>query len=254
MDLPLLQERRGSVALLTLNRPDRRNALSATLVSALRAALGADPEARAVVLTGAGTHFCAGGDLAPDGSLAPGLLAQHDARGEFALLVREIATARRPVIAAVNGDALGGGFGLAAACHLVVAAEGAKFGTPEIKVGLFPMMIGPVLARNLPRKVLYDVVLTGRRLGAAEARDLGFVNRVAADPVAEALALGEAVAACSPAVVGLGLRALATVEDLDLDAALAHMHAALTLNLLTEDAAEGISAFLSRRPPHWKGC
>ena len=251
---PLLCERRGGALLLTLNRPERRNALSPELVEALLAAVRAPGEGVCVlVLTGAGPVFCAGGDLGPpsDG----GFLHQHEARHGFAQLLAAIHESPVPVIAAVNGDALGGGCGLAAACHLVAADERARFGTPELKLGLFPWMISPVLLRSLPRKVVMDMVLTGRRLSAAEGHALGFVNRVAppGEVLAAGLQLAEEVGAFSPAVVGLGLRALSAVDDLPLTPALAHMASQLSLNLMLDDAAEGISAFLGRRPPEWKG-
>lgn len=263
MTSPLLIERRGDTTLLTLNRPERRNALSPRLLEALLEALRAPgPRPGAFVLTGAGVGFCAGGDLgasdragggADDGE--DGFFEQHRGRAAFAALLGALANSPVPVIAAVNGDALGGGCGLAAACHLIVADERARFGTPELKLGLFPWMISPVLSRNLPRKIVMDMVLTGRRLSAIEARDLGLVNRVSApgEALAGALALAEAVTAWSPAVVSMGLSALAAVEDLPLGPALAHMHSQLSLNLMLEDAAEGIGAFLGRRPPEWKG-
>ena len=255
MTSPLLIERRGDITLLTLNRPERRNALSPRLVEALLAAVRA-PErpVSAIVLTGAGTGFCAGGDLGSPGEDA-GFFDQHRGRAAFAELLGALLASPVPVIAAVNGDALGGGCGLAAACHLVVADEGARFGTPELKLGLFPWMISPVLLRCLPRQVVMEMVLAGRRLSAAEARDHGLVNRVSppGEALQGALELAAKVAAWSPAVVSMGLSALATVGDLPIGPALAHMHGQLSLNLMLEDAAEGIGAFLGRRPPEWKG-
>ena len=258
LDSPLDSAREGPVAVLTLNRPERRNALSPQLIEALGDALGvaeADPEVRAIVLAATGTHFCAGGDLGPQGLGGDGFLAAHNGRGGFVELLKRLHRGRTPVVAAVAGDTMGGGCGLVAACHLVVAAESARFSTPELNVGLFPMMISPILARNLPRKVLMEMILAGRKLGAPEAAAFGFVNRVVpAERVAvEAMGLAERVASRSPSVVALGLSAMAVTEDLDLDAALAYMHAQLTLNLMTDDAAEGITAFVTRRKPSWKG-
>ena len=208
---------------------------------------------RALVLTGAGDVFCAGGDLGPGAS--EGMLAQHQGRRLFASTLGAMLRGPVPIVAAVNGDALGGGFGLVAAAHLVVTDERAHFATPELKLGLFPWMIAPVLLRNLPRKVVYDLILTGRRLPAPDAHALGFANRLA--PPGEALELAvelaRQVSAWSPAVVAMGLEALAMVDDLDVDRAMAHMHSQLSVNLMLEDAGEGISAFLARRPPQWKG-
>ncbi|MCB9778984.1 MAG: enoyl-CoA hydratase/isomerase family protein [Alphaproteobacteria bacterium] len=259
MSEPVLQqERRGGVLILTLDRPARRNALSPGLVSALLGALqaaAADDGVLAVVVAANGSHFCAGGDLGPGGLAGDGLVAQHRDRADFAALLLALHHAPQPVIAAVHGDALGGGAGLVAACHMVVLADDARISTPELKVGLFPWMIAPVLARKLPRNVLIEMIVAGRKLDAADARAFGLANRVVpADAVrAEALALADAAAAHSPAVLRLGMQALAVVDDQPLESALAHMHGQLTLNLLTEDAAEGIGAFLSRRPPSWTG-
>jgi enoyl-CoA hydratase/carnithine racemase len=246
------------IAVLTLNRPERRNALSGALVDALIAAFGEverDPTVRVAILTGAGDFFCAGGDLADGMQGEGGILGGHAQRGRFAEALKGLRDLRVPVIAAVNGDALGGGCGLAAACDLVVADEKAKLGTPEIKLGLFPWIILAVLQRDVPRKALLESALTGERWTAQRARELGLVNRVAPPGQAldEAKKLAAQIASKSPAIVALGKRAFHAIGDLDLDAALAHMHGHLTLNLLTEDAAEGVAAFLQRRDPVWKG-
>lgn len=247
----------AGVRVLALNRPARRNALSPELTEALHQRLGAleaDPAVRAVVLTGIGPVFCAGGDLG-GGMGGDGFLAAHAARAGFARLLLRLVEGPLPVIAAVQGDALGGGFGLAMASKMVVAARAARFGAPELRLGLFPMMIWPVLARNVPDKLLHELVLTDRRIEASEAEARGLINAaVAPDAVLpRALALARAVAERSPAVVRLGLEAAATASRMPLDAALRHLHSQLTLNLMTEDAAEGIAAFLERRPPSWSG-
>jgi len=254
----ILRSDADGVATLTLNRPERRNALSAELVDALIAALDAvdaDPGVRVVVLTGAGKGFCAGGDLAGGLGGGEGALAAHRARGRFAEVLAKIPRLRSPVIAAVNGDALGGGFGLAVGCDLVVVDREARLGTPEIRVGLFPMVIVAVLQRNVPRKPLMEMILEGQRIDAERALELGLVNRVAEpeQALAEATALARRLAARSPAVLALGKAAFYRVADQPFEDALAYLHAQLTLNLLTEDAMEGIAAFLQRRDPQWKG-
>lgn len=254
MSSPILSELKDGVRLVTLNRPERKNALTTTLLEQLLEIVRAPGEGvSAVLITGRGDFFCAGGDLGPAGD--DGMLAQHRGRRLFADTLHAMSSSRVPIVGAVNGDALGGGFGLAAACHLLVVDERAHFATPELKLGLFPWMIAPVLLRNLPRKVVHDLILTGRRLSAPEAHGLGLANRLA--PPEEALELATVMArqvcAWSPAVVGLGLEALHVIEDLPLEPALAHMHGQLSLNLMLEDAAEGIGAFLARRPPSWKG-
>lgn len=246
------------LATLTLNRPQRRNALSPALVGALIEALAEiqrRPEARVVVLTGAGGKaFCAGGDLA-GGMGADGALDAWRSRGRFADALEALHDLGKPVVAAVNGDALGGGFGLMLACDMVVVADDARLGTPEIKVGLFPMIILAELLRNLPRKLLSELVFTGRHLSAEEALSYGLVNQVAprAEVLAQAKALAAKSAAFSPAVLRLGKDALTAATDLQYRASLRYLHGQLEANLITEDAMEGISAFLARRAPEWRG-
>jgi enoyl-CoA hydratase/carnithine racemase len=198
--------------------------------------------------------FCAGGDLS-DGLGGDGFVAAHESRGRFAELLAALPKARVPLVAAVNGDALGGGLGLAAACDIVVADVNARMGTPEVKVGLFPWIILAALQRDVPRKPLMEMVLTGGRWTAEEARGFGLVNRVAEEGKAltEAVALAQRVAARSPAVIAWGKKAFYRVEDQPYEDALAYMHAQLSLNLLTEDAMEGVTAFLQKREPRWKG-
>ncbi|MGH9110872.1 MAG: enoyl-CoA hydratase/isomerase family protein [Acidimicrobiales bacterium] len=246
------------VARVTIDRPGRRNALSWALVGALRAAFGrakSDPEVRVCVLTGAGDRaFCAGADL---GGMASGggNLALHDGRGQLAELFRELYGLGKPVIARVRGYALAGGFGLALACDMVVAADDAVFGAPEIDVGLWPHMITVPLIRSMPPKVALELMLTGRRVDAAEAGRIGFVTRVV--PVDELDAavddLAATVAAKSPAVVRLGRDAFYAVWDQDVDASLRLLHPLLTVTASTDDAAEGIAAFNEKRSPRWTG-
>jgi len=246
------------VATLTLNRPDRRNALSSDLIEALLSALDAvdaDPTVRVAILTGAGAGFCAGGDLGGGFGQADGAIAAHRQRARFGAVLERIQSVRPPVIAAVNGDALGGGFGLAVACDLVVADPGAKLGTPEIRLGLFPMVILAVLQRNAPRKALMEMVLDGQKITAERALALDLINRISApgQALAEATALARSLASRSPAVLALGKAAFHAVADRPFADALAYLNSQLTLNLLTEDAMEGMAAFLQKREPQWKG-
>lgn len=257
MDL-VLREASDGIAVLTLNRSERRNALSGALVEAIFEALRAceaDRDVRVVILTGSGKAFCAGGDLADGMSGGGGFLATHEGRGRFAELMAAIPRLRPPVIAALNGDALGGGCGLASACDLVVADPAARLGTPEIRLGLFPWIILAALQRDVPRKHLLELVLTGEKVDAERARELGLVNRVSApgQVLAEARTLAEAIASKSPAVIAMGKRAFHRIADQDYEDALAFMHGQLSLNLLSEDAMEGVAAFLQRREPQWKG-
>jgi enoyl-CoA hydratase/carnithine racemase len=252
-------EAKGAAAWLTIDREERRNALSDGvidgLLEGLQRAAGDDP-ARVVVITGAGERaFCAGGDLA--GNLSPGgaRVEQHDRRGRIADLLKAIARHPQPVIARVNGVALAGGFGLMMGCDLVVAADDVEVGTPEINLGLWPYMISAVLARNLPRKVLTEMMMTGRRYTAPEAERLGIINRVVARSDLDQ-AVGELVeelASKSPLVLRLGKESLYHLGDMSLDDALAYLQAMLTVNLESEDVVEGVSAFMEKRTPNWKG-
>lgn len=245
------------VATLTIDREDRRNALSWELVRELRAAVAeckADPDVRVVVLTGAGDKaFCAGADLG--GMTGDDVVALHESRGELAELFRDLYALGKPTVARVRGYALAGGFGLALACDLVVAADDAQFGTPEIDVGLWPFMITVPLVRSMPPKLALELMMTGRRVLADEARRIGFVNRVVPpaaldDAVAE---LTAPLAAKSPAAMRLGRDSFHAVWDLAADDALRVLHPMLTVMTETEDAAEGIAAFQQKRPPVWRG-
>jgi enoyl-CoA hydratase/carnithine racemase len=246
----------GGQALLTIDRPKARNALSPQVLDGLMAALDraeADPAARVVVLTGAGEKvFCAGGDLGQMGGEG-GFLATHDGRRAYGRLLLRLQDIRKPTLARVNGHALAGGLGLVLACDLAVAAEHAEVGTPEIDVGLFPMMMMALLQRHLGRKRALEMVLTGERLPAREALSLGLLNRVvpAAELDATVGALAGKLAGKSQAVLALGRRAFFTAEDLPLPAALEYLASQLSLNVLTEDAAEGVTAFIEKRPPKW---
>ncbi len=252
------RRRHGAVDVVILDRPARRNALSSALIDALHDVLReleGDPTVTVIVLTGNGSAFCAGGDLADGMGADDGFLAAHGDRGRFGDLLAAVPAHRCPVIAALNGDALGGGCGLAAACDLVVADPQARLGTPEIRLGLFPWIILAALQRDVPRKPLMELVLTGGKLSAAEAQRLNLVNRVSApgEALTEAIELAQRIAARSPAVLAMGKRAFHHIADQPYHEALAYMHTQLSLNLMTEDALEGITAFLQKRDPQWKG-
>jgi enoyl-CoA hydratase/carnithine racemase len=252
----ILLDDQGPVARLTLNRPDKRNPIGPETCGELLHALGRIRDSaavRVVVLTGAGTVFSAGGDLSamaggkgeppvvPPASLVDLLLAMH-ATGV-------------PIIAMVNGHALAGGLGLMVACDLVVAADTATMGTTEIAVGLWPMMITAEITRSVGRKLTLEMMLTGRRLSAAEALAAGLVNRVvpAAALEAETMKLATEIAERSPAAIALGLRAFYASQDLAFEPQLRLLEGELGRVLGLEDAAEGIAAFLGKRKPVWKG-
>lgn len=261
------------VARITINRPERRNALSWAVIAGIRERLAeaeADAAVRVVVLTGAGDKaFCAGADLGGMGSSpssassagaehGPGFLDQHEGRGRLAELFRDLWSLGKPTIARVRGYALAGGFGLALACDFVVASDDARFGAPEVDVGLWPYMITVPLVRSMPPKKALELMLTARRVGADEAERIGFVNRVVPAEPADALdaavdELARTLARKSPAVVKLGRDAFYAVWDLAADDALRYLHTMLTITTQTEDAREGIAAFVEKRPPKWKG-
>jgi len=253
----LYDDRDAPVARITLNRPDKRNPIgpvtAGELVHAFTCARE-EPAVRVVVLTGAGTVFSAGGDL----SMMSGSGDAGGSPAQPASLVDLFTTMHRlgkPIIAMVNGPALAGGLGLMVACDLVVAAEDASFGTTEIKLGLWPMMITAEITRNVGRKQALELMLCGERIDAAEARRIGLVTRVVPrDRLEEEVtALARLLADHSPAAVALGLRAFYTTQDMDHEGALRHLQGELGKVLALEDAAEGISAFFQKRKPNWKG-
>jgi enoyl-CoA hydratase len=253
---PVRYEVVRGVAWLTIDRPEARNALSAEVVAALASGLErarADAAVRVVVLTGAGSRvFSAGGDLGGMGQ--DGFLAGHEARRAYGLLLEQLAAFPKPTLARVNGHALGGGLGLVCACDLAVLAEHAELGTPEVDVGLFPMMVLGWLQRHLGRKRALELVLTGARLSAQDALAWGLVNRVVPAEALDATTrqLVQALAKKSQAVLALGKRAFRRAEGLSVEAATELLAAQLSVNLTTEDAAEGVLAFLTKRPPVWK--
>jgi len=255
----VLYEAKDAIARITLNRPETRNALSPEVVTGLREALlraGADREVRVVVLTGAGDRaFSAGGDLGGSGFQQKGFVERHHDRGDFAGLFRVLQRLGKPVIARVRGYCLAGGFGLALGCDLVVASDDSSFGTPEIKRGLFPMMIMATIFRNVGRKKGLELILTGERIDAREAERLGLVNHAvpAAELDAKVDELARKLTSLSPAVLRLGRDAFYASADMEFSQALDYLQSMLTLNVGTEDAMEGVKAFLEKRAPEWKG-
>ncbi len=244
---------------LTLNRPDRHNALNTPTLEMLIEQLEAardNQDANVVVLTGAGEKaFCAGGDLSPGGGMGGGMLPMHYDRLAFVDLFKAMRELGKPIIARVQGHCLGGGLGLMLGCDLAVAAERATFGTPEIRVGLFPMMIMTLIFRNIGRKAGMEMIFTGERMSSDWAARVGLVNKVVPDDELDAsvLELAKKIASHSPAILKLGRDAFFAQEDLPLDQALTFLHSQLTINTLAEDAAEGVAAFIGKREPKWKG-
>ncbi len=247
----------GPVRTITLFNPERRNAIGPQMVNELLYALADahdDDDIRVIVLTGEGKAFCAGGDFAQMSGGSDGG-PELPPKGDYADLLLAMVRAEKPIIARVNGHAMGGGLGLVAASTFAVAEESAKLGTPEIDVGLFPMMIMAVLARLVPRRALLDMMLLGKKLTAEEARAIGIVNVVA--PAAElddvTKRYVDGIVSKSPITMALGLRAFAQQDDMDLASALPMLRGKLAECLATEDAQEGLMAFLEKRTPAWKG-
>jgi enoyl-CoA hydratase/carnithine racemase len=247
-----------AVATITLNEPDSRNALSDELLGHLLAALERardDQRARCVVL--ASSHervFSAGGDLGGFGA-EMALVHKHLGSGRFVALFRLIGELGKPTLCAARGHVLAGALGLALACDLVIAAEEATFGTPEINVGVFPFMIMALIYRNVPRKRTNEMLLLGERLSAHEAREAGIVNRVVAANEFDAAVADWAgrLAAKSPLLMRLGKDAMFRQQDMAFLDALEFLHSQLTIALSTEDLLEGVTAFFEKREPRWSG-
>lgn len=241
------------VARITLNRPEKRNPIGPATCGELVHALGRarqDETVRVVLLTGAGAMFSAGGDLSG--------MQGKDRQRQTATLVELFQTMhglQKPIVAMVNGHALAGGLGLVAACDLAIASEEAELGTTEILVGLWPMIISAEIVRSIGRKRALELFATGRRIRAAEAERIGLVNRVVppAELEATTMSLCHELAAKSPTAMRLGLAAFYQTQDMDMRSALWHLERQLMAILATEDAAEGIAAFLAKRAPVWKG-
>jgi enoyl-CoA hydratase/carnithine racemase len=257
----LLREDRGGVTVLTLNRPEARNALSASLIEALTDALSAissDRDVRAVVITGSGTAFCAGHDLremtARRADPDRGHAFYQQTFDRCAAMMQTVVRLPQPVIAAVNGPAAAAGCQLAASCDLVVAAEDASFATPGVNIGLFCSAPMVALSRRVASNHALEMLLTGEPVGARRAHEFGLVNRVVpTERVAdEALALARTVAAKSSHVQKIGKEAFYNQLEMNLADAYAYTSKVMADNMMARDAEEGISAFVEKRTPTWE--
>ncbi len=247
----------GHVATVTLNRPEQRNPLSSVMLRDLASAFAwcrDEPDVRVAVLTGAGRVFCAGADLNSfDGGMTD--LERHRSRSLFVDLFLLMADLGKPIVGRINGHALAGGLGLACCCDILVSVDTATFGTPEINVGIWPMMIQAILSRNIPRKVLLEMEMLGERFTAAQLQTLGVVNRVVPHEQLDS-AVGEVAAQLarkSPLALKLGRDSFYRQQDMEFHAALDYLHSQFTLITLTEDSKEGIRAFFEKREPDFKG-
>src|ERR1700716_29974 len=248
----------GQVATVTLNRPEQRNPLSATMLRELVTAFGwcqQEADVRVIVLTGAGDRvFCAGADLASfDGGMTD--LERHGSRDLFVELFTLMASLGKPIVGRINGHALAGGLGLACACDRLASADTATFGTPEINVGIWPMMIQAILSRNIPRKVLLEMEMLGDRWTATQLQGVGVINRVVPhDQLDSAVKeITDKQVRKSPVALRLGRDSFYRQQDMEFRAALDYLHSQFTLVTLTEDSKEGIKAFFEKREPDFKG-
>lgn len=254
----LLVDVKDGVAALTLNRPEVRNALNATLIRELERALAmleADPAARVIVLEGAGDKaFCAGADLKGVGDRGTTLQAR-ESFGGLARILEAVARMKTPVIAKVRGFALAGGCGLAAGCDIVVAADDAVFGLPEIKIGLLPFIVMAPILRSVGRKRGMLMILSGEQVSAREAYEMGLVSRLVppADLSPAVDTLARTLAGFSPAALGLAKEAAATATGMEYGASLRYLREMITLVAMSDDAREGIKAFFEKRAPNWTG-
>ncbi len=254
----LLYETADGVATIALNQPDTRNALSDELLRELAEAFEQardDDAVRCVVLTS--THdrvFSAGANLGGFAADAP-LVHKHFATERFPKLFRLIGELGKPTLCAANGHVLAGALGIALACDLIIAKEGARFGTPEINVGLFPFMIMALIYRNVPRKKTNELLLLGEQISAQEAVRIGIANKVVPpeefdDAVND---WARKLAAKSPVMMRLGKDAMFRQLDMPFEEALDFLRSQLTIAFSTEDIQEGVRAFFEKREPNWSG-
>ena len=254
-DQELLYEVRDGAAWLTINREAKRNALSDETLTQFGEALAkaeADDAVRVICITGAGEKaFCSGADISSSfggGDPRAGMRAYAD-------LLTRMNDYPKPLVARVAGHCLAGGTGLLLSCDIAYAREDVWFGTPELGVGLFPMMIGALIFRNTRRKKAMEMIYTGRKLSAAEAEELGLITRAyPADRFESAVTdcLAD-IAAKAPLAARIGRQALAAVADKPLGEALDYLCERLAEVAATEDAMEGLMAFMQKRKPEWKG-
>lgn len=252
----VLHDKRGHAFWITINRPDKRNAINAEVIAGIRAgwrAAHADPQIRAIVLAAAGEKaFCAGGDLQPGAGFAFDLSRPNI---DYADMLREVQNATLPSIACINGVCMAGGMGLVAMTDLAVAADHALFGLPEVKIGLFPMQVMSLLQQLVPRRQVRLWSLSGEPFPAAEALDAGLVNFVV--PAAELEAKVEWLLARivdkSPTAIRRGKYALRAIEFMSFDQAIAYTESQIALLPMTEDGREGMASFNEKRKPVWTG-
>ena len=255
----VLHERRDRALWIIINRPERRNAINAEVMAGIVAGIDAaqaNPDIRVIVLTGAGDKaFCAGGDLAPAANGAPFTVDPAHPNNPVVDAFKRMESCDLPILARVNGHALAGGFGLVCACDLAIGVDGAMFGTPESKIGLFPMMILPYLLRVLSPRKLMELCMTGEPIDAAQALQAGVLNAVVqpAELDARTDSLVSLLASRSPTAIRLGKQGFHAMRDMTLQQSLEYAQLMLPMMAATEDAREGFEAFQKKRTPQWTG-
>jgi enoyl-CoA hydratase/carnithine racemase len=250
----LLYQVKNKIASLTINRENRRNAISIETINLFLQHLDqaeTDPEVRVILITGAGDKaFCAGADLGGDADsrIQAGFTS-------YAQLLKRLSGYPKPVVARVNGACMAGGMGIMLACDIVIAGNDAKFGTPEVNVGLWPMMIGALIFRNTLRKKAMEMVLLGERLNADQAREMGLITRaVPADHLDDEVnRVLQSLAEKSPVGMKIGKEAFYAMEDMPFEEAVDFLSGKIAEIASTEDASEGIMAFIEKRKPVFKG-
>lgn len=252
-DQPVLYSVDGAVARITLNRPDKRNALNAAVIAGIKDALreaSHDERVRVVVITGAGKDFCSGADLSQLQQIAQASVSENaeDARSllELFILIRQIHV---PVVAAVTGRALAGGCGLASACDLVLASASARFGYPEVKIGFVPAMVMAILRRNVSEKRAFELLTRGAELNAEQAHEFGLINKVYADEhfEAEVQSYVNEFAKLSRSAVALTKTLLYQMDGLSFSAALETGADVNVIARLTTDCQERVAKFLNKQ-------
>ena len=252
----VLHDKRGHAFWITINRPDKRNAINAEVIAGIRdgyRAAQADADVRVIVLTGAGDKaFCAGADLQPGKGFAfdaarPNL--------DYADLLRDAQNATLPSIARVNGVCMAGGMGLLCMTDMAVAADHVVFGLPEVKVGVFPMQVMSLLQQIAPRRLVREWALSGEPFDAAQALQAGLLNHVAPANALDAKVdwLVQRIVDKSPTAIRRGKYAMRAIEAMSFDQAIAYTESQIALLAMTEDAKEGLASFNEKRKPQWPG-
>jgi enoyl-CoA hydratase/carnithine racemase len=257
MSEELLYEVKERTAFMTINREARRNAISQEMIAAFLNFLEVaerDAEVRAVCITGSGEKaFCSGADLV--GTLGKEEADRLAGAKNYAKLLKRMARMGKPLVARVNGPCLAGGLGLMLSCDIAIARSDAFFCTPEVNVGIFPMMIGALLYRNAMKKKVLDMVLTGRKISAFEAEAMGLITRTVEpelldQEVQETLA---SLSSKSPIGIRIGKDAFYAMSEMSFEEGIDYLCEALARAISTQDAMEGMQAFIQKRKPLFKG-